>query len=166
MAKVILICGKICSGKSYYARQLAAERKARILSVDEEMLKINPTGLFGDKHEEVAAEVKAQLLAQCVELTKNGVQVILDWGYWKRQDRRDAEAHGLSGFRRRTFHWHPLGGVHQEVLYYAYRQHDGASGAHDRVGGRGAADLSLFPANSGADRGVCHIQFQDQKGRI
>ena len=92
MKNVILICGKICSGKSYYARQLAAERKARILSVDEEMLKINPTGLFGDKHEEVAAEVKAQLLAQCVELTKNGVQVILDWGYWKRQDRRDAEA--------------------------------------------------------------------------
>ena len=66
MKNVILICGKICSGKSYYARQLAAERKARILSVDEEMLKINPTGLFGDKHEEVAAEVKAQLLVQFV----------------------------------------------------------------------------------------------------
>lgn len=92
MGNVILICGRICSGKSYYARQLAEERGAVILSVDEEMLKINPTGLFGDKHEEVAEQVKKSLLAQCVELAHSGTSVILDWGYWKREDRRQAEA--------------------------------------------------------------------------
>lgn len=104
MTAVTLICGKICSGKSYYARQLAQHTGGVILSVDEEMLKINPTGLFGDKHEEVAAQVKKQLLDRCIRLAHAGVPVILDWGYWTRQDRRDAEAfcqtNGLS------FEWH------------------------------------------------------------
>ena len=35
MAKVILICGKICSGKSYYARKLKEKEHAVILSRDE-----------------------------------------------------------------------------------------------------------------------------------
>ena len=35
MAKVILICGKICSGKTYYARQLRDQYNAVILSTDE-----------------------------------------------------------------------------------------------------------------------------------
>ena len=104
MAAVTLICGKICSGKSYYARQMAQRTDGVILSVDEEMLRINPTGLFGDKHEEVAARVKKQLLDRCIRLAHEGVPVILDWGYWTRQDRRDAEAfcqaNGLS------FEWH------------------------------------------------------------
>lgn len=104
MKDVTLICGKICSGKSYYARLLADERNACILSVDEEMLKINPTGLFGDKHEEVANQVKAQLLARCTELARGGTHVILDWGYWKAQDRRDAEAFCDAGGL--SYEWH------------------------------------------------------------
>ena len=38
MAKVILICGKICSGKSTYAQQLRRENRAVVLSIDEVML--------------------------------------------------------------------------------------------------------------------------------
>ena len=38
MAKVILICGKICSGKSTYAEQLRIKERAAVLSVDEIML--------------------------------------------------------------------------------------------------------------------------------
>ena len=44
MAKVILICGKICSGKSYYARKLKEKEHAVILSRDEmtyELITIN-----------------------------------------------------------------------------------------------------------------------------
>ena len=32
MARIILICGKICSGKTYYARQLKEKYNAVILS--------------------------------------------------------------------------------------------------------------------------------------
>ena len=35
MAKVVLICGKICSGKTYYARALKEKENAVILSTDE-----------------------------------------------------------------------------------------------------------------------------------
>ena len=104
MKNVTLICGKICSGKSYYARQLAQESGAVILSVDEEMLKINPTGLFGDKHEEVAERVKKELLARCVELVRSGTQVILDWGYWKKVDRQQAEA--FCEHNDLSYEWH------------------------------------------------------------
>lgn len=35
MAKVIMTCGKICSGKSTYAEKMRNENKAVVLSVDE-----------------------------------------------------------------------------------------------------------------------------------
>ena len=35
MAKIILICGKICCGKTYYARQLQEGTGSVILSMDE-----------------------------------------------------------------------------------------------------------------------------------
>lgn len=35
MSKLIAICGKICSGKSYYANQLKKNENAVILSTDE-----------------------------------------------------------------------------------------------------------------------------------
>ena len=35
MGKVIIVCGKICSGKSYYSRKLKEELNAVIISPDE-----------------------------------------------------------------------------------------------------------------------------------
>ncbi|MBS7295851.1 MAG: AAA family ATPase [Treponema sp.] len=35
MAKVYILCGKICSGKSTYSQQLRKDKKAVILSVDD-----------------------------------------------------------------------------------------------------------------------------------
>ena len=35
MAKIIAICGKICSGKTYYAQSLKDKENAVILSCDE-----------------------------------------------------------------------------------------------------------------------------------
>ena len=35
MAEVIMMCGRICSGKSTYAKRLSREKNAVILSVDE-----------------------------------------------------------------------------------------------------------------------------------
>ena len=41
MAKVIMTCGRICCGKSTYARKIKAETKAVILSIDEMGFKRN-----------------------------------------------------------------------------------------------------------------------------
>lgn len=90
MAKVILICGKICSGKTTYARRLVKERGGVILSSDELMLAIFDP-LLGDKHDEIAARANAYLFRLALKMIEAGTDVILDWGFWTRDGRRAAE---------------------------------------------------------------------------
>lgn len=86
MVKVILVCGKICCGKSTYSKQLCAENKAVLLSVDEIMLAL--FGLYaGDKHDEYVDRTKKYLLDKSVEIMETGISVILDWGFWKKDER-------------------------------------------------------------------------------
>ena len=77
MAKVILICGKICSGKTTYANKLKAESGAVLLSVDEVMLTLFGQHC-GDRHDEYAAKTKEYLYAKSLELLGMGIDVILD----------------------------------------------------------------------------------------
>ncbi len=91
MAKVFLICGKICSGKSTYAKQLQAADQSVILSVDEIMLAV--FGLYaGEKHDEYAANVRHYLFQKSLEVIQAGVDVILDWGFWTKAGRNEAKA--------------------------------------------------------------------------
>ena len=86
MAKVILICGKLCSGKSTYAEALCTRRKAVLLSVDEIMLAL--FGQYaGDKHDEYAQKTKAYLFEKSLKILSAGTDVVLDWGFWTKEDR-------------------------------------------------------------------------------
>ena len=86
MAKVILLCGKLCCGKTTYAEQLRAQNKAVLLSIDEVMLTI--FGQYtGDKHDEYAARTKKYLFAKSLEIIETGTTVILDWGFWRKAER-------------------------------------------------------------------------------
>ena len=92
MAKVILICGKICSGKSTYAQQLRRENRAVVLSIDEVMLAFFGQHC-GSRHDEYADRAQKYLLDQSLALIEAGVDVILDWGFCRngkqyRGDRR------------------------------------------------------------------------------
>lgn len=90
MGKAILICGKICSGKSTYAEHLRAETKAVLLSVDEIMLAL--FGLYvGDRHDEYAEKIQKYLFDKSVEIIESGSDVILDWGFWTKQKRTQAK---------------------------------------------------------------------------
>ena len=90
MAKVILVCGKICSGKSTYAERLRIENKAVLLSIDEIMLAM--FGLYvGDKHDEYVEKTEKYLFDKSVEIIETGIDVILDWGLWTRDERRYAK---------------------------------------------------------------------------
>ena len=86
MAKVILICGKICSGKSTYAEQLRIQNNAVLLSTDEITL-----ALFGqhcgDKHDDYVERTQNYLFNKSLELIEVGVNVILDWGFWLKEER-------------------------------------------------------------------------------
>ena len=90
MAKVYLICGKICCGKTTYAQKLCDENNAVLLSVDEITL-----ALFGqhcgDKHDEYVERTEKYLLNKSLELLSKNINVVLDWGFWTKKERESAK---------------------------------------------------------------------------
>ena len=60
MAKVFLICGKICSGKGFYTRQLKEKEHAVVLSCDEIENDLFHHDL-GDRRDAISADIKAYL---------------------------------------------------------------------------------------------------------
>ena len=86
MAKAILICGKICSGKSFYTEALRKKYNAAVLSCDEITLSVFD-GNLGDKHDEICDRIHDYLFGKSVELLEIGVNIILEWGFWRKSDR-------------------------------------------------------------------------------
>ena len=84
--KIILLCGKICSGKSYFAEKLKEERNAVLLSCDEAY-----SSIFPDRHEGLLEEemnrIKAYLYRKSLDILKTGTEVILDFGFWSKTER-------------------------------------------------------------------------------
>ena len=103
MNKIILICGKICAGKTIYAKNIAKNLNAVILSVDEITLALFGQHL-GDKHDEICDKTEKYLYKKALEILSAGINVILDWGFWKRENRQFVtkyfNAHGI------TVEWH------------------------------------------------------------
>lgn len=88
MATIYLICGKICSGKTYYAKELAEEKNAIILSCDELSRIIDRNiSIDSDKYDIIAKELQSYLIWRAVDISRHGVSVILDWGFWTERDR-------------------------------------------------------------------------------
>lgn len=86
MAKVIMSCGKICSGKSTYAKQQHIKNHAVILSVDEITLALFDQHI-GDKHDAYVEKIEKYLFDKSVEIIETGINVILDWGFWTKEER-------------------------------------------------------------------------------
>jgi len=81
-----MTCGKICCGKSTYARRLQAVANAVILSIDEITLSLFPDG-SGEMHDTYAYRAEQYLLSLSLQILKAGTDVILDWGLWTRTQR-------------------------------------------------------------------------------
>lgn len=88
MAKVIAVCGKICSGKTYYSNQIKSKENAVILSCDE-LTKDLFNNNLGDKHDEMAVRIRNYFKKKSAELVNTGCNVILDWGFWSADDRKN-----------------------------------------------------------------------------
>ena len=104
MAKVILICGKICCGKTTYAQKIRNENNAVLLSVDEITL-----ALFGqhcgDKHDEYVERTEKYLLNKSMELISKDINVVLDWGFWTKSERESAKGFYKSRNIECEFHY-------------------------------------------------------------
>lgn len=84
--KVIAICGKICSGKSYYANILKEKENAVTLSCDE-LTNIIFNNDLGNKHDEISSRIKQYLMQKAIDIVKTNTNVILDWGFWSKNER-------------------------------------------------------------------------------
>lgn len=91
MAKVYMTCGKICSGKSTYAKKLRESLGAVILSIDELMLEILGSET-GDMHDEFVRRCEKYLYKKSAEIVSAGTDVILDWGFWTKEQRSFARS--------------------------------------------------------------------------
>ena len=92
MATLHLMVGLPCSGKTTLARRLAWERSALLLSPDPWQL-----GLFGQDAEEPEHDARHDLIeAMLWEMAERvlalGTSVILDFGFWSREEREDFRA--------------------------------------------------------------------------
>ena len=112
MAKVILICGKPCSGKTTYAKSLIQANSAVLLSSDEIGLALfGPNGLY--EHGCVVGKLQQYLYRKSLEIIEVGINVIIDWGFWSQKERQAATAF----FKKYNvaFEWHYID-VPNEVL--------------------------------------------------
>lgn len=99
MAEIIMTCGKICSGKSTYAQNLSKQLGAVILSIDELMLSVLGSDT-GDKHDEYVRRCEIYLYKKSAEIVAAGTDVILDWGFWTKEQRSFArEFYGELGIK-------------------------------------------------------------------
>lgn len=90
MSKVVLICGKICVGKSTYADKLRAEGNAVLLSVDEIMLAVFGQDA-GEKHDAYVRNVQQYIFDKSFEILEAGADVLLDCGFWTKGHRNYAK---------------------------------------------------------------------------
>lgn len=86
MPKVLIMCGKICSGKSTYAEKLKLENKAVILSVDELTLALFENQA-GEKLDFYVEKLKEYFLKKSLDIVEASADVILDWGFWTKKER-------------------------------------------------------------------------------
>lgn len=90
MPKVYLICGKICSGKTYYSNKLKEKINAVILSPDEATYDLiqNEQGEF---YNIFCDRLLKYLNKTAVEIVKAGANVIYERGLWNREERESVK---------------------------------------------------------------------------
>lgn len=91
MSKVYLICGKICCGKTTYAKKLCTENNSILLSVDEIMLSLFDQCCGEKLHMEYERRIKNYLFDKSLEIIEKGFDVVLDWGFWTKEERNSVK---------------------------------------------------------------------------
>ena len=88
MGKVILVCGKICSGKSYYSKMIKDKYNAVIISPDEATYELinNEQGEF---YNIFSIRLNKYLTRIVGEIVHAGANVIFERGLWSHKERKE-----------------------------------------------------------------------------
>ena len=89
MATLHLMVGLPCSGKTTYARKLAKETNALLLSPDEWQIKLFGGDATDDNHDERHTIIENIMWDVAKRVLEIGADVILDFGFWARVERDD-----------------------------------------------------------------------------
>ena len=89
-ATVHLIHGYVCSGKTQFAKELQERTGAIRLSIDEWLTAIS--GDNRDLDDEFFERVQRLLMDLGARIAERGTDVILDFGFWRREYRDDVRA--------------------------------------------------------------------------
>ena len=113
MAKIILICGKICSGKTTYAKTLIRSNPAVLLSKDELTVAFFGTDA-GEDHDSIVEKTEKYLYQKSLEIIDAGIYVIFDWGFWTQAERQEASMF----FKKHSiaYEWHYID-ASDEILW-------------------------------------------------
>ncbi|WP_221076864.1 AAA family ATPase [Agarivorans aestuarii] len=99
MAKVIFLCGFIGSGKTTYAKKLAAELPAFRFTMDEWMIPLFGEHMERDVFDARKAALYSLFQQSALSLLKLGTSVIFDCGLWQQAERTEmakwAQAEGF-----------------------------------------------------------------------
>ena len=87
MGKVILVCGKICSGKSFYSNKIKDEFNAVIISPDEATYELIDN-VQGEFYNVFSEKLNKYLTKKVGEIAKAGANVIFERGLWSRDLRK------------------------------------------------------------------------------
>jgi len=90
---LVLLCGLPGSGKTTLAKKLAQEMPATVMSPDHELYE-RGISFFDEK---ARADIEAEQWQKALELAKSGKNVVLENGFWGRdeRDKLRLEAHAL-----------------------------------------------------------------------
>lgn len=91
--EVVLCCGKVCSGKSTYARRLEADQGYFRFSADAWMLHFYEPTEDRTVFDGQLARCKAMIRLQTQKLLAAGQSVVLDDGFWTRSERAETRQH-------------------------------------------------------------------------
>lgn len=86
MARIIVTCGRLCSGKTTYATALSKSLPAVHFSVDDlTLLLLGPYP--GDILNEYVEKLEGYFFEKSIELAERGISSVIDIGLWTRAER-------------------------------------------------------------------------------
>ena len=78
MPKIIALCGKICSGKTFYANKIKERENAVILSTDEVTFYLMDNEQ-GERYDDFAKRVNEYLMKKAIDIVRAGVKSTLSY---------------------------------------------------------------------------------------
>lgn len=89
MTTLHLMIGLPCSGKTTYATELAKQEKALLLTPDVWQLKLFGHDFPGPYHDKRHSDIESIMWDLAKNVLALGTSVILDFGFWSREERDD-----------------------------------------------------------------------------